>query len=431
MPSPIGYTAIMTATTERQKRRRQRAEQERLKRRADAWALYERTAISYGADYHQLQIALLRPAETWHEIAAAEIARKPVADYLRGHTRQVVVARGICDCALALARYYCADERHDMEYHLGHGVADFGQSDELVTIDFGWQNAVRGLHHLFLAAHHDQKDSLATGLRDCATEAVAWFRRQVSGGLKASSLTVQRWSLDVFGDALAAAEEYLYGRPRSELALDVRRRERARKAKSKGTSPTFWQRHREGLLAIWRRDGKEWYFEQYRLGKGHDPPPDWWIDNPRTAVGGQINPKYFGTDELYDLSVDGTFFREMERRYREEKGLPARGEKYVSQIHLLRTVEKCLPGEEVIREASPDWLKPQRLDIYVPGRALAFEYQGEQHYLPLEHMGGEQGLEDRRQTDERKRRLCREAGVTLIEWRFDEPITEEAVRSRL
>ncbi len=69
---------------------------------------------------------------------------------------------------------------------------------------------------------------------------------------------------------------------------------------------------------------------------------------------------------------------------------------------------------------------PQRLDIYVP--SLAIEYQGEQLFYPLDHLGGDQGLADRQAMDERKCEACRAAGVTLIEWRFDEPISDEAVR---
>jgi hypothetical protein len=122
----------------------------------------------------------------------------------------------------------------------------------------------------------------------------------------------------------------------------------------------------------------------------------------------------------------------MEARYRAELDLPARGEGWVSEIHLVRCVEAVLPGVEIVRQARPPWLDArQSLDVFIPSLELAIEYQGEQHYLALDHWGGEAGLADRRELDERKRDACLRAGIRLIEWRYDEPVSVGAVRARL
>jgi len=84
-----------------------------------------------------------------------------------------------------------------------------------------------------------------------------------------------------------------------------------------------------------------------------------------------------------------------------------------------------------VREASPSWLNGQRLDIYIPALKCAIEYQGEQHYLRLDHLGGEQGLKDRQEMDERKRIACIKEGVMLIEWRYDDNISVESVKAKL
>ena len=52
--------------------------------------------------------------------------------------------------------------------------------------------------------------------------------------------------------------------------------------------------------------------------------------------------------------------------------------------------------------------------VFVPALKLAIEYQGEQHYLPLEHWGGEQGLKDRQAMDKTKRLACQEADIRLL-----------------
>lgn len=72
-----------------------------------------------------------------------------------------------------------------------------------------------------------------------------------------------------------------------------------------------------------------------------------------------------------------------------------------------------LPAVEIIQHARPIWLAPQHLDIYLPAHKVAIEYQGEQHYRPIEIFGGTEGFEATVRRDEAKRRLCALAGVRL------------------
>ena len=197
------------------------------------------------------------------------------------------------------------------------------------------------------------------------------------------------------------------------------------------TEATFFQKHREGIVAVWRRDGREWWRLHYIASHGAEPPADWWMLNPRTADGGQIAPALMREFGYFDAQVMRSYFDEMEARYRAEAGLPARGDGWVSETHLARVVSDALPGTEVVREARFKWLGGQRLDIYVPSLAIAIEYQGIQHYEPIDLFGGEEGLARRRLMDARKRAACQSAGVRLIEWRYDQPVDLETVRHRL
>src|SRR4051812_44330056 len=62
------------------------------------------------------------------------------------------------------------------------------------------------------------------------------------------------------------------------------------------------------------------------------------------------------------------------------------------------------------------------LDIYLPKEKLAFEYQGESHYLDIYALGNRWR---QRQRDEEKRNACTSRGITLIEipywWDFEIP----------
>ena len=98
---------------------------------------------------------------------------------------------------------------------------------------------------------------------------------------------------------------------------------------------------------------------------------------------------------------------------------------------LYRIVSKLFPTQRIRREASPAWLGQQRLDIYLPELKLAIEHQGEQHYRPVGAFGGEAAFVKAQERDKRKRELCKEHGVEVVDIRFDAPLTLPAIRSRL
>ncbi|MBI2357340.1 MAG: hypothetical protein HYV04_00215 [Deltaproteobacteria bacterium] len=86
---------------------------------------------------------------------------------------------------------------------------------------------------------------------------------------------------------------------------------------------------------------------------------------------------------------------------------------------------------DAVREYSPDWLMGQRIDVFIPSLQVGFEYHGEQHYRPVEHFGGKEGFLRSKKRDQRKLQACRNAGVSLIEWKFTEPINESNLRRKL
>ncbi|MBR2811875.1 MAG: hypothetical protein IKD69_10875, partial [Solobacterium sp.] len=73
----------------------------------------------------------------------------------------------------------------------------------------------------------------------------------------------------------------------------------------------------------------------------------------------------------------------------------------------------------------PDFLDLQRLDIFIPSRNTAIEYQGKQHYEPVEFFGGEEGNRRNKERDARKRRRCKAHHIQVIDWDYDKPLTEE------
>jgi hypothetical protein len=103
-----------------------------------------------------------------------------------------------------------------------------------------------------------------------------------------------------------------------------------------------------------------------------------------------------------------------ENAVREELGVTKIGEGWVSETQLYNDIREAFPHLEVIRHASPEWLRQQHLDIYIPELKVALEYHGRQHDEPIEFFGGQEAYERTQERDLRKLRLCRRHGVRLI-----------------
>ena len=76
-------------------------------------------------------------------------------------------------------------------------------------------------------------------------------------------------------------------------------------------------------------------------------------------------------------------------------------------------------NEEILWEASPEWLGRQRFDIYFPKYNIAVEYNGEQHYQAKECFGGNEGYEKCLERDELKRQKCLDNNCNLFELKYN------------
>ncbi len=100
--------------------------------------------------------------------------------------------------------------------------------------------------------------------------------------------------------------------------------------------------------------------------------------------------------------------------------------KWKNELSLFKIVHKKYP--DVLYQYRPDWLCRQSLDIYIPSLRVGIEYQGIQHYQPIEFFGGEEALYQRQKLDEQKRQICKENGVKLIEWPYNLEPTQKNLK---
>lgn len=117
--------------------------------------------------------------------------------------------------------------------------------------------------------------------------------------------------------------------------------------------------------------------------------------------------------KYYMMTLVKELFDEAERIVFEKEGV--KKYKWASELALYHMVRDKFKAQNinVYHQGSPHWIKPQRLDIWIPQKNLAIEYQGEQHFMPVDFFGGEYAFEKNKARDKRKLDVCIKNGIEL------------------
>jgi hypothetical protein len=116
-----------------------------------------------------------------------------------------------------------------------------------------------------------------------------------------------------------------------------------------------------------------------------------------------------------------------ENKMRLDLNFRAIGTLYNEDILFQRIHKQFSAKYKVISQGTPSWLKPQRFDIFFPDLNIAIEYQGEQHFRPVD-FGGKgkrsaiKAFNENQKRDEIKRNKCRENNCVLFEVKYNDDI---------
>lgn len=120
------------------------------------------------------------------------------------------------------------------------------------------------------------------------------------------------------------------------------------------------------------------------------------------------------------------YTRDAENIVRTNNNIPKIGEGWIGETVLFENIRNEFDNNEVVQHGRPKFLGRQHLDIWIPKLKLGIEYQGDQHYNPIEYFGGENAFSKQTELDRRKKELCDLNGVVIIyvnkEYDFDEVI---------
>lgn len=131
----------------------------------------------------------------------------------------------------------------------------------------------------------------------------------------------------------------------------------------------------------------------------------------------QVKYEYI-TDLLKIICPIHGLFEQRGSNHLHGQGCPKCGQNNLSEYKLVSFIKNSLPNINLIEQAKPDWLKGktnrQSLDIFLSDFNIAIEYQGVQHFKPINFFGGQKAFEYLQRLDERKRELCKENNIILF-----------------
>jgi len=150
------------------------------------------------------------------------------------------------------------------------------------------------------------------------------------------------------------------------------------------------------------------------------------------VVDGVINRNYYHwkNKEKTKKQRDG-IERAIENIVRQKYGHKQIGDAWTNETILYRIICSLFPSFVILRHYKPKFLRGLELDIYLPQIKLGIEYQGIQHYQPIEHWGGLESLEQLQERDAKKKRLCSCNKVRLIYFDYTEGLSNKFVSEKL
>ena len=105
--------------------------------------------------------------------------------------------------------------------------------------------------------------------------------------------------------------------------------------------------------------------------------------------------------------------------------------KWKSEELMLECIKKVFKKREVIHQYRPYFLNQQSYDVFVCGINVAFEYQGKQHFEPIDIFGGVDNFKKQQERDKIKKKLSDKNNVTLIYVNYWEDVTVDLIKQKL
>lgn len=146
--------------------------------------------------------------------------------------------------------------------------------------------------------------------------------------------------------------------------------------------------------------------------------------------------KYIKNDSVYSVGQE-IFKKARQGGYKEKERyeylIPAN--KWKSEQLVYELTEKLYKRHTVLYQHHPFFLKSDKgqmsYDVFICGLNVAIEYQGKQHFEPVEIFGGEEHFKDQVYRDNLKKELSVANGVSLVYINYWDDISSDLIRERV
>lgn len=105
--------------------------------------------------------------------------------------------------------------------------------------------------------------------------------------------------------------------------------------------------------------------------------------------------------------------------------------KWKSEELMYECIKKIFNKKQVIHQYRPYYLGKLSYDVFVCGENIAFEYQGKQHFEPVDFFGGEKSFDEQQKRDKIKKELSAKNNIKLIYINYWEDITVELIKNKI
>lgn len=147
--------------------------------------------------------------------------------------------------------------------------------------------------------------------------------------------------------------------------------------------------------------------------------------------GAYVKKRMIEMDTPGDVNGNDELSKKIVNEVREALGYKRIGQSWFHEVELYKIAKTIFHDLSVQHHYKPEWLDGLELDIFIEELKIGIEYNGIQHYKPLDHWGGQEAFKKTKERDARKAQLCKENGILLIVFKYDESIDEANIRQKL
>ena len=110
--------------------------------------------------------------------------------------------------------------------------------------------------------------------------------------------------------------------------------------------------------------------------------------------------------------------------------------RWITEELVYKLCKKIYKGHKVIYQHRPFFLHTEKggqmsYDIFISGLNVAIEYQGKQHFEPVDFFGGEEGYKKTVERDKLKRKLSEENGIKLVYINYWEDVSIDLIKEKI